>query len=124
MVAPKGELTLRTQAFPTDANPMGDIFGGWILSQMDIAGALIGAKRAGTRVVTIAVDAMKFHLPVFVGDIICCYAEITHVGNTSLRVHIETWVIRQFESERVKVTEGEFTYVAVSDDRKPMPIKK
>lgn len=120
--APIGELTLRTQAFPVDANPSGDVFGGWVLSQMDIAGAIVTEKRCNGRVATIAIDSMKFIQPVFVGDVICCYASILREGKTSVSTKVEVWAIRQYENERVKVTEGIFTYVAVTKDRKPRSI--
>ena len=120
--SPRGELILRTQAFPADANPTGDVFGGWVLSQMDIAGGIISRKRCHGRTVTIAIDSMKFIEPVFVGDVICCYGEVMKEGNTSVQVRIEVWAIRQYETERIKVTEGHFTYVAVGEDRKPRSI--
>jgi len=106
-----------------DTNPAGDIFGGWVLSQMDIAGAVVVRKRAQNRVVTVAVDGMSFHKPVLVGDILCCYVDITRVGRTSITVHIEAWVARQNGTERVKVTEGNFTYVVVDEDRNPLPVQ-
>ncbi|MBT3980374.1 MAG: acyl-CoA thioesterase [Bacteriovoracaceae bacterium] len=119
---PVGELAIRTLAMPADTNPAGDIFGGWVLSQMDIAGGLVTKKVAGGRTVTVAVDSMTFHLPVFVGDTICCYVEILKVGNTSIKTKIEVWANHQYEQDRVLVTEGVFTYVAVSSKRKPRPI--
>ena len=120
--APRGELSIRTVAMPADTNPSGDIFGGWLLSQMDVAGGLVANKRAKGRTATVAVEAMKFHRPVFVGDVVCCYAEVVHTGTTSIGVRIEAWAIRHGESKRVLVTEGVFTYVAPSDDRRPRPI--
>lgn len=120
---PRGTLALRSLAMPADTNPAGDIFGGWLLSQMDIAGNLVAKKVAGGRTVTIAVDAMEFHLPVFVGDVVCCYTEVEKVGRTSIAIHIEVWVARQYEEGRVKATEGKFTYVAVDENRRPKPIK-
>lgn len=119
---PDGELTLRTQAFPADANPAGDVFGGWVLGQMDIAGGILSKKRCRGRTVTVAVDSMQFISPVLVGDVICCYGKIVREGKTSLAVKIEVWAIRQYESERTKVTEGLFTYVAVDSQRKPRSI--
>lgn len=119
MSDPKGELIIRTLAMPADTNPDGDIFGGWILSQMDIAGGIASKKRANGRTVTIAVDTMTFHLPVLVGDVVCCYSEIVKVGKTSLQVKVEAWCNRAYEAGRVKVTEGTFTYVAVDKLRKP-----
>jgi acyl-CoA thioesterase YciA len=111
---------LRTFARPQDQNPSGDIFGGWLLSQMDMAGGATAAQRAKGRVVTVGIEAMKFHMPVFVGDEVSCYAEITRVGTTSITVHVETFIRRIFsgEVEEHKVTEGMFTFVAIGPDRK------
>lgn len=116
---PHGELAVRTLAMPADTNPNGDIFGGWVLSQMDIAGAIVGGKRAKGRIVTVSLEAMKFHLPVYVGDVLCCYADVAKVGRTSLQIKIEAWAMRNYDPERVLVTEGVFTYVAVDEKRKP-----
>ena len=120
---PRGELSLRTLAMPADTNPSGDIFGGWLLSQMDIAGALVANQIAQGRVATIAVDSMVFHLPVYVGDVVCCYAETLKTGRTSLTMLVQVWVLRQNSTSRHKVTEGEFTYVSIDADRKPKPIE-
>ena len=119
---PKGSLAIRTIAMPADTNPAGDIFGGWVLSQMDIAGGLATKKIAKGRTVTIAVDSMVFHEPVFVGDTLCCYTDIIKTGKTSITVKIEAWANRQYEDGRIKVTEGVFTFVAVTSDRKPRSI--
>ncbi len=119
---PHGELAIRTLAMPADTNPAGDIFGGWLLSQMDIAGGLIASQRAGGRAATVAVEAMKFHLPVFVGDVLCCYGEITRIGTSSIAVRVEAWVLRRNSDTRVRVTEGVFTYVAIGEDRRPRPV--
>lgn len=119
---PSGELCVRTLAMPGDTNPNGDIFGGWVLSQMDIAGGIYSGKRCQGRTVTVAVDGMTFHRPVLVGDVVCCYCETVREGKTSLAVKIEAWVIRKHESHRTIVTEGVFTYVAVDADRKPRSI--
>ncbi|MDD0853440.1 acyl-CoA thioesterase [Halobacteriovorax sp. GB3] len=119
---PKGELCVRTLAMPGDTNPNGDIFGGWVLSQMDIAGGIYSGKRCQGRTVTVAVDSMTFHRPVLVGDVVCGYCETVKEGNTSLAVKIEAWVIRRNETERTIVTEGVFTYVAVDENRKPRSI--
>lgn len=121
-VSPSGELAVRTLAMPADTNPNGDIFGGWVLSQMDIAGAIVAGKRAQGRTVTISLEAMKFHRPVHVGDVLCCYAEILKVGRTSMQIKIEAWAMRNFDPERVMVTEGLFTYVAIDDERRPRPV--
>ncbi len=116
---PLGELSLRTLAMPADTNPAGDIFGGWLLSQMDIAGGLAAKSLSQGRVATIAIDAMTFHRPVFVGDVLCCYCALERVGRSSMRYRIQAWVVRgAVEDERFKVTEGVFTYVAIDDDRR------
>lgn len=107
---------------PADTNPAGDIFGGWLLAQMDIAGGIVANRRAGGRTATVAVDAMKFHLPVFVGDILCCYAEIVRVGTSSIAVKIEAWAERRNSDAHVKVTEGLFTYVALGENREPRSV--
>jgi acyl-CoA thioesterase YciA len=112
---PKGTLTVRTLAMPADTNPAGDIFGGWVMSQMDIAGAIAAVERAQGRVVTVAVEAMTFIAPVKVGDILCVYTTISRVGNTSITVAIEAWARRNRLAERVKVTEGHFVYVALDE---------
>lgn len=104
---------------PADTNPAGDIFGGWLLAEMDIAGGIVASKRAGGRTATVAVDAMKFHLPVYVGDVLCCHAEVLRTGTTSIAVRVEAWAERRDSDERLKVTEGLFTYVAIGEDRKP-----
>lgn len=117
MEEPIGTLAIRTLAMPADTNPAGDIFGGWLLSQMDIAGGLTAGFRAKGRVATVAVKAMEFHQPVHVGDVVCCYGHIERVGTTSISVRVQAWVIRGQESrERTKVTEGLFTFVAIDAD--------
>lgn len=121
-VEPVGEMITRTLAMPADTNPDGDIFGGWVLSQMDIAGGILTKKVAKGRTVTIALDSMVFHLPVFVGDVLCCYGKVLKKGRTSITVHVEAYARRQYVDERVKVTEGIFTYVHVTEDRKPIPL--
>ncbi|MGE0715677.1 MAG: acyl-CoA thioesterase [Alphaproteobacteria bacterium] len=119
---PRGELQIRTLAMPADTNPNGDIFGGWVLSQMDVAGGIFAAQRSRGRAATVAVDAMTFHLPIFVGDVVCCYADLERVGRTSMALHIEAWVIRRGASERLLVTEGRFTYVAIGDEGRPRQV--
>ncbi|MFM1935915.1 MAG: hypothetical protein RI990_874 [Planctomycetota bacterium] len=113
-----GELMLRTFAFPADANPAGDIFGGWLLGQMDIAGASLARRRAHGRVATVAVAQMSFRLPVFVGDEVSCYCRIVRTGTTSVTVEVEAWARRHDDSGTCKVTEGTFTYVAIGADRR------
>jgi len=119
---PRGQLVIRTLAMPADTNPAGDIFGGWLLAQMDIAGGVLARDKGSGRVATIAVNSMVFHKPVFVGDVVCCYAEVVKIGNTSITVHIQAWALRDAAGERVKVTEGVFTYVAIDDNRQPRAI--
>ena len=118
---PDGELILRTMAMPADTNPNGDIFGGWILSQMDIAGGILAKEVAGGRTVTIAVNAMKFIQPVRVGDVVCCYGKVVKIGTTSITMHLEVWVkpiLREstHDGPRFKVTEAEFAFVAIDDE--------
>ena len=113
---------LRTIAMPADANPNGDIFGGWMLSQLDLAGSVVAVRRAGGRVATVGVEAMKFHRPVFVGDLVSCHATLERVGRTSLRVRIVAWVRRRMGGSTEKVTEGVYTYVAIDDEGRPRPV--
>jgi acyl-CoA thioesterase YciA len=120
--APRGRLTTRTLAMPADANPHGDIFGGWVLSQMDIAGGIEAGRRAEGRVVTVAVEAMSFIRPVFVGDVLCVYTQPHREGRTSVAIHIEAWALRDRRGNRVKVTDGLFTFVAIDDRGKPRPL--
>jgi acyl-CoA thioesterase YciA len=119
---PQCEPTLRAIAMPADANPHGDIFGGWLLSQMDLAGGTVATRRAEGRCVTVAITAMTFRRPVFIGDEVTCYAQITRVGRTSITVKVESWVRRGIGEEQIEVTEGIFTYVAVGEDRRPCPV--
>ena len=118
----RGALTIRTLAMPGDTNPSGDIFGGWVLSQMDIAAGICAGQRAQSRVVTVALDGMSFILPVKVGDILGLYTEITTVGRTSMTVHVEAWVRRNRIGHREKVIQGNFKFVALDDDGKPKPL--
>ncbi|MBB3065822.1 MULTISPECIES: acyl-CoA thioesterase [Limibacillus] len=123
---PDREPALRTLAMPGDANPNGDIFGGWVLAQMDLAGAVPAVKRARGRVATVAIDAMRFHRPIFVGDLVSCYATILAEGATSMQVRVETWVERSAGDEIMKVTEGMFVYVAIDADggKRPLPVRE
>ena len=113
---PKGALTIRTLAMPADTNPAGDIFGGWVMSQMDIAGAIAAVEVARGRVVTVAVEAMTFIAPVKVGDILCVYTTVERIGNTSITINIEAWARRNRLYDRVKVTDGRFIYVALDEN--------
>ncbi|WP_238230652.1 MULTISPECIES: hotdog domain-containing protein [Methylobacterium] len=107
---------------PSDTNPAGDIFGGWLMAQMDLAAGNVAARRARGRCATISVEAMTFHSPVFVGDEVSLYARILKVGRTSIRIHVEVWR-REREGEATrKVTEGTFTFVAIGPDRRPRPV--
>jgi acyl-CoA thioesterase YciA len=119
---PRGDLTVRTMAMPADTNANGDIFGGWVLSQMDQAGGIAGAERAQGRVVTIAVDAMTFIRPVKVGDVLCVYTSVDSIGRTSMKIHIEAWARRFRSVRRERVTVATFTFVAVDDEGRPRPI--
>jgi acyl-CoA thioesterase YciA len=107
---------------PMDTNPHGDIFGGWLVSQMDLAGSAAATRRAKGRVVTVAITSMTFHRPVFVGDEVSCYAEVIKVGHTSLTVKIESWACRGIGDEQIAVTDGVFSYVAIGADGKPRPV--
>ena len=125
---PNGDLLLRTMSMPADTNASGDVFGGWIMSQMDIGGAILAKEIANGRTVTVAVDGMKFLRPVHVGDVVCCYGRVLRIGTTSITLHLEVWVkpiLRQIESPttRFKVTEANFTYVAVDDEGRKRPVK-
>lgn len=120
--SPKGELTLRTLAMPRDVNTNGDIFGGWVLSQMDIAAGIVAASRAKGRVATVAIDAMEFIRPVKVGDVLCIYVEIIRIGRSSMGLHIEAWVLRRGHEQREKVTKGVFTFVAIDEAGAPRPV--
>ena len=124
----KGSLILRTLAMPADTNPNGDIFGGWIMSQMDIAGGILAKETARSRIVTVAVDGFKFLKPVKVGNVVCCYGRVLRVGTTSIAIELEVWVKNvldesEEESPRFKVTEAIFTYVAIDGEGKKRAIR-
>ena len=117
------DLAIRVMATPADTNPSGDIFGGWLMSQVDIAGSIIARRRAQGRIVTVAVDSFQFRNPVFVGDVISCYAKITRIGKTSLTINVRAFAERQGKSHNNHlVTEADLTYVAVDDQRRPRQI--
>ena len=122
--APEGRLVGRVIAMPADTNPEGDIFGGWLLAHMDLAGATPAFELAEGRCVTVALDAMVFHQPVSVGDEVSIYATVQSSGRTSIRVHVEAWKRSRnvAHAEAMRVTEGVFTYVAIGDDLKPRPL--
>ncbi len=121
---PHGELVIRTIAMPADTNANGDIFGGWLLSQMDLGGAIYARNLARSRVTTVAIDAMTFITPVYVGDIVSCHASLVKVGRTSMRIDVEAWAQRTKGGELVRVTEGNFTYVAIDDAGRPHPVHR
>ena len=120
MEEPKGKLVIRTIAMPSDTNANGDIFGGWLLSQMDLGGASMALHCAhGLRVATVAIDSMNFIRPVSVGDAVCCYATVKHVGRTSIQIDIEAWREDRLSGETQRVTEGIFTFVCIDDSGRP-----
>lgn len=119
---PEGELTLRTLAMPGDANPAGDIFGGWVMAQMDLAAGIRAGERARCRVVTAAVKEMAFQRPVKIGDTLSIYTELTRIGRTSLTLQVEAWVNRSRIGNKEKVTEGTFIMVALDAEGKPAEV--
>jgi acyl-CoA thioesterase YciA len=121
---PTGDLTIRTVAMPADTNANGDIFGGWLLSQMDLGGGIFAAKVAQTRTVTVAIEAMTFRKAVHVGDVVSVHAELVRMGRTSLTVHIEAWVLRRNENAPILVTDGNFTFVSIDENGRPQVIKR
>lgn len=121
---PRGEVVIRTIAMPADANANGDIFGGWLISQMDLGGAVLARGTAHCRVTTVAVDGMVFLRPVNVGDVVTCYAQLLKIGRTSMKIAVEAWVQRYADSTLRHVTKGTFTYVAIDDAGKPQLVKR
>jgi len=119
---PSIDAAIRMIAMPADTNPSGDIFGGWLMSMMDMAGGNIAYRRAGGRVATVAVDKIEFHRPVAVGDVVSCFGEVVRVGNPSLTVAVSAWVQARQGGEEVKVTEGLFTFVALDRKGDPRPV--
>lgn len=127
--SPKGNLILRTLAMPADTNPHGDIFGGWIMSQMDIAGGIMAREITCSRVVTVAVDTIVFIKPVKVGDVVSCYGEVSKIGTTSIAINLEVWVRAAVDNPtnrgtESQVTKAAFTYVSMSEEGKKQPINK
>ena len=120
--SPLGQLTLRTLAMPADANAAGDIFGGWVMAQMDLACGIRAAERARGRVVTAAVQEMAFAMPVKIGDTLCVYTEIARVGRTSMTLKVETWAQRYLTHVMEKVTEATFVMVALDAEGRPTPV--
>src|SRR4029077_20488460 len=121
---PQGELVIRTIAMPADTNPSGDIFGGWIISQMDLGSGILAAKTAKARVVTVAIEGMSFLQPVKVGDRVACYAWVEQIGRTSMVIPVEVWVQRYMHGKQLRGTRGVFITVAVDDSGRPIPVKR
>ena len=121
---PVGDLCIRTLAMPADTNQNGDIFGGWLLSQMDIGGGVFASKIAKSRTVTVAIEAMNFRKPVYVGDLVSVHASLVRIGKTSITVHLEAWVLRRKETHPILVTDGNFTYVSIDDQGHPQTIQQ
>ena len=121
---PSGDLCIRTLAMPADTNANGDIFGGWLLSQMDVGGGVFASKVAKSRTVTVAIEAMNFRKAVYVGDLVSVYGKLVRVGRTSISVHLEAWVVRRKEKQPILVTDGNFTYVSIDDQGHPQEIKR
>jgi len=119
---PAGAPAIRVNAMPADANAYGDIFGGWLMGQMDMAAGLVAARRAKGRAVTIAMDGMKFHAPVFVGDEVSVFAELTRVGRTSMTIDVQAWRRDRHGEAMQKVTEASFTFVAIDEHRRPRAV--
>jgi acyl-CoA thioesterase YciA len=120
---PQGELALQTVAMPKDTNASGDIFGGWLLSQMDIAGMITASEVARGRVATVAVDGMAFLTPVQVGAVVSCYCDVLEVGRSSIRIMVEVWINSPHDGEPLKVTEGEFVFVAIDESGRTRAIR-
>lgn len=121
---PAGKLALQTVAMPADTNANGDIFGGWVVSRMDMAAAIEARHVARSRVVTVAIDKLVFIKPIYVGDTVCCYAELVKVGRTSLQFKVEVLTISFLNDTRTKVAEGMFAFVAIDEARKPHPVHR
>ena len=113
---PQGDLALQTVAMPKDTNANGDIFGGWLLSQMDIAGGIAAAEVASGRVATVAIDGMAFLTPVHVGAVVTCYTDVLEVGRSSIRIMVEVWINSLHDGDPIKVTEGEFVFVSIDEN--------
>ena len=123
-IEPKGDLCIRTLAMPADTNQNGDIFGGWLLSQMDLGGGIFASKTAKSRTVTVAIEAMNFRKPVYIGDLVSVHANLVRIGKTSITVHVEAWVMRRKEMNSILVTDGNFTYVSIDDQGHPQVIQQ
>jgi acyl-CoA thioesterase YciA len=127
ITSPRGQMLLRTLAMPADTNANGDIFGGWIMSQLDLAGGILAKEISGGRIVTVSVSSITFKKPVKVGDVVCCYGECTKIGRTSMSIDLEVWVkpVKEYGIEdRFMVCDATFNYVAIDTEGKPRPIKQ
>ena len=118
MPQPSGELTLQTVAMPKDTNAAGDIFGGWLVSQMDIAGAITASEIAAGRVATVAIENMSFMIPVKVGSVVSCHTDIIEIGRSSIKIQVEVWMKEAHNNQSLKVTEGVFVFVALNEEGK------
>ena len=121
---PQGELALQTIAMPKDTNANGDIFGGWLLSQMDLAGGITAGEVAGGKVATVAIDGMAFLTPVHVGAVVSCYSDVLEIGRSSIRIVVEVWINSKHDGEPIKVTEGEFVFVAIDENGRTRAIAR
>jgi len=119
MTEPKGEITIQTIAMPADSNANGDIFGGWLMAQMDLGGSVLARRRARGRVATVAVDGMVFHKPVKIGDVLAIHSVLEHEGRTSMKIAVEAWITRMPAGDHMRVTKAVFTFVAIDDAGKP-----
>jgi len=123
-IEPRGDLCIRTLAMPADTNANGDIFGGWLLSQMDIGGGVFASKIAKSRTVTVAIEAMNFRKAVYVGDLVSVHANLVRIGRTSITVHLEAWSLRRQDRQSILVTDGNFTYVSIDEQGHPQTIAR
>ncbi|TGD72764.1 acyl-CoA thioesterase [Mangrovimicrobium sediminis] len=121
---PQGDLALQTVAMPRDTNPSGDIFGGWLVSQMDLAGMVTASEVAGGRVATVAIEGMAFLTPVHVGAVVSCYCDVLEIGRSSIRIVVEVWINSKHDGEPIKVTEGDFVFVAIDETGRTRAIKR
>lgn len=124
MTAPRGEITIQTLAMPADTNPNGDIFGGWLVSQMDLAAGVLAKKIAQGRVATVAIHSMTFLKPVQIGEVVTCFAELVSIGNTSMTICVEVWAEPPTQFKKHKVTQGTFVFVAIDEQGKPRQVPK
>jgi acyl-CoA thioesterase YciA len=121
---PRGSLSLQNVAMPKDTNATGDIYGGWLVSQMDLAAMVAATRVANGRVVTVAINGMAFYTPVHVGAVVTCYTEVVEIGRSSVRINVEVWSTNKNSFEQVKVTEGEFVYVAIDASGRTRPVRE